>query len=160
VLRELLHGPHWLQEAMQRRHTVLAELLDLKPTSPDSSYGLHLSGGRFLTRIGDISAKKATLNTAAVIFAGWERRAGDDDLGKQTWRRGSDDDRRILGQMVAWGYPPSAVEELVLVDRETPDDSDATPAAGEEDDPDAAGDADRPEVGDEAGEQFVGGDFV
>ena len=130
VLRELLHGPHWLQEAMQRRHTVLAELLDLTPTSPDSYYGLHVSGGEFLTRIGEVSAKKATLHTAAVIFAAWERRAGDDDLGKQTWRRGSDDDRRILSQMVAWGYPPSAVEELVLVDPETPDASDATAGCG------------------------------
>ena len=157
VLGELLHGPHWLQEAMQRRHTVLAELLDIKPTSPDGSYGL--IPGEFLTRIGDVSAKKATLHTAAVIFAAWERRAGDDDLGKQTWRRGSDDDRRILSQMVT-GYPPSAVEELVLVEPETPDASDATPAAGDEDDPDGAGDEDRSKAGDEAGEQFVGGDVV
>ena len=157
VLRELLHGPHWLQEAMQRRHTVLAELLDLKPTSPDSYYGLHVCAGEFLTRIGEVSAKKATLYAAAVIFAAWERRAGDDDLGKQTWRRGSDDDRRILSQMVAWGYPPSAVEELVLVDPQT---QDATAAAGDEDDPDGAGDEDRSDAGDEAGEQFVGGDVV
>ena len=94
-----------------------------------------------------------------MIFAAWERRAGDDDLGKQTWRRGSDDDRRILSQMVAWGYPPSAVEELVLVDRPG-DASDATAAAGDEGNLDGAGDEDRADAGDEAGEQFVGGDVV
>jgi ParB family chromosome partitioning protein len=46
---------------------------------------------------------------AALLLAAWE-----DKTGPHTWRNPSDDARRYLGQMIAWGYSPSEVEQLIL----------------------------------------------
>ena len=70
-----------------------------------------------MAKLGEAAPKRAVLFAAAVIFTAWERRAGTDDVGKNTWRRkDADDDPRILQQMTAWGYQPSPVEQLVITD--------------------------------------------
>lgn len=61
-----------------------------------------------------ISPTRATLLTAAMLLCSWHHLADTN-----TWRSPTAEDRRVLGQMAAWGYELSDVEQLVLAEPPT-----------------------------------------
>jgi hypothetical protein len=60
-------------------------------------------------RVPSYTPKRATLLAAALLLAAREAKTDT-----HTWRNPTDEARRYLGQMVEWGYEPSAVEQLIL----------------------------------------------
>ncbi len=104
-----------LERALLNQHRLLRDMLR-RPDDPPAS---DADPERVATREADVDAllnqldrasPKASLRlTCALLLAAWEARA---DV--HVWRHPTPEHRHYLGQMIAWGYPPADVEQLVM----------------------------------------------
>lgn len=104
-----------LERALYDRHRLLRDLL-CRPQDPPSAES---DPERVVQRAADVdellgllhrgSPKAALRLTCALLLAAWEARA---DV--HVWRHPTPQHRHYLGQMIAWGYEPSDVEQLVM----------------------------------------------
>ncbi len=110
VAAALLRGDDCIRRALENRYVLLRELTGLG-VEDQASRGDRLQ--LLAERVQHVPPKRALVLAAAALLAAWEHTA---DVG--CWRpplgghRGVD--RFYLGQYVAWGYPPSDIEQLIL----------------------------------------------
>ena len=118
ICEAVLTGNYTLSKAMDHRHPMLFKLLGIDV--PSGYYG---AGYEECQKIATkaTTPKGAIMTVLAAVLAAWE-----DSTGKQTWRNPTGWDARVLGALAEWGYEPSDVERLLLVDQSYQDaDSDA-----------------------------------
>lgn len=121
IYQSLLHLDTCLKDALgshgsQADGYNLKAFRDIMGLDRDGSdtYGSPRARGELqelLTASHQLTPKRATLLTAALILASWHHSASDLSR-KQVWRNPSEVDHRMLRQMEDWGYRLSPVEEL------------------------------------------------
>lgn len=107
-----------IEKALHHEHVLLREML----APPGSDEPVPDAAGRserdvLAERAATMPAKRALVLAAATLLAAWEHTADE-----HTWRDHPHDpigghrgvDRFYLGQMAAWGYPLSEIEQLVV----------------------------------------------
>jgi ParB family chromosome partitioning protein len=73
------------------------------------------------------TAKAATMTiTLAAVVTAWEA-----TTGKHSWRKPSRRDSRMLGALMEWGYEPSEVERILLVEEPASVEADVTDEASD-----------------------------
>lgn len=108
-------GQGVLERALLGQHRLLRDLV----RRPDEQPAAETDAERVAQREGDVDALLGQLGrgspraalrfTCALLLAAWEARA---DV--HVWRHPTREHRHYLGQMIAWGYPPADVEQLVM----------------------------------------------
>jgi ParB family chromosome partitioning protein len=131
VATALAHGDHALSRAFSNGGRRARDLFRLDPDTDEPN---NVRSGKTLTDLAD----GATDARALVVALGLVLAAHEDAWTTDTWRRPTPADARYLGYLVANGYQPSEVEQLVLgtplpgPDQDPPDGDD-DPADTEED---------------------------
>jgi len=107
----LLNTDHTIRQGLEAGWPLLRELLGHDPTAGDMYGEGRRQLGVLIEQVTTVSAKRATLLTVAALLCAWEAKTGP-----HTWRQQTDETRRYLTQMQAWGYPLAEIEQLAIQD--------------------------------------------
>lgn len=115
IARGVLGRVHSLSAALTQGHALLGPLLSINAETND--------GRAYRDVVAHVlnqatSPKAATMRTLAVVLAAWEQSSS-----VMTWRHPDAWDRAVMEALIAWGYPASDVELLLVARDETDDDA-------------------------------------
>lgn len=107
ICEAVLIAPHSLTKAMSGRHAMLRKVLGGSAEGEDH-YGLAAINA---LATQPVTTKAQTMRTLAAVLLAWET-----STDVHTWRNPGAWDRRIMSALIAWGYEPSEVEQLLTAD--------------------------------------------
>ena len=110
IVQAMLEGPHFVQQAQSQRQPLLREWLGVVETA-----GGWNAGSAALQVLADAAtadtAKRQVMVALLAVLAGWEK-----STDVHTWRHCGAWDTRIMTALIEWGYQPSEVEMLLVVE--------------------------------------------
>lgn len=112
VLGELLRGGNGLAEVLLAydHHELLREWLCPQPDDgPATPARAQLD--QLVDQAAALTPKRATVHAVVLLYAAWETHHLRDD----GWRSHDATDRRLLAQLVTWGYPPADIEQQTVL---------------------------------------------
>lgn len=116
ITTELLNGPHYLRQALERRHPLAADLFNLTATNDQPA--ANTFGNR--ETLAPLS-EAATDKRLTVVALGLLMAAGEDSLTRQSWRGAfGDSARNYLRFIIDQGYQATNVERIAAGLTENP----------------------------------------
>lgn len=110
IVQAMLEGPHFVQQAQIQRQPLLREWLGIVETADGWN-----AGSAALQVLSDATAadtaKRQVMVALLAVLAGWEK-----STDVHTWRHCGAWDTRIMTALIEWGYQPSEVEMLLVVE--------------------------------------------